>query len=247
MSKVYEALQHAHVERNLVVQFEERATPAIEVLAIPVSRGLPPLQMEREMGRLYQNVSPLLSEGVIQFVGSRKREGTSTILHEFGLFLAVRVNKSVLLVDADRSHMSQHQAFGMLPKISLQRIMSESGSVEGALCQVNTSRAFLCLLYEGTGERSQQNFAMNCGDLWNKLRKTFDYVLIDSPPIGASDEALALCSSADGVILVVEAEKTRSRVLSHLKARVAQRGGNILGLVFNKQRYYIPDWIYKRL
>ena len=247
MSKVYEALQHAHVERHLIVQLEERAAPEIEVLEIPVSRGLPSLQMEREMGRLYQNLSPLLSEGIIQFIGSRKQEGTSTILREFGLFLATRVTKSILLVDADRSHIPQHQALGIYPKTSLQRIMSEGGPVDEALSQVNMSRVFLCRLYEDTGGKPQPDLAMNQSELWSKLRKTFDYVLLDSSPIGVSDEALGLCSSADGVILVVEAEKTRSRVVSNLRNRIAQKGGNILGLVFNKQRYYIPEWIYKRL
>jgi Mrp family chromosome partitioning ATPase len=247
MSKVFEALQHANVERQLLVELEKPATSRIDLLDIPVFGRLPPLQMEREMGRLYQNVSVLLAEGVIQFIGARRHEGTSTILREFGLFLSQRAAKSVLLVDADSRHMPQHQAFRIHPKTSLQCIMSEGGAVDEAVSQVSRSRIFLCRLYEKTGGKLRTNLAMNHGEIWNKLRKTFDYVLIDSTPIVVSEEALAACSSADGVILVVEAEKTRSRVVAHLKASVIQSSGNILGLVFNKQRYYIPDWIYKRL
>jgi Mrp family chromosome partitioning ATPase len=246
MSKVYEALQHAHAERQLHGQRHRPATPGVERSIIPVLRRLPPLQMEREMGQLCRNVSALLSEGVIQFVGARKDEGASTILREFGLFMAERVGKSVLLVDAD-SHLPQHHALGIHPKISLQQIMREGGSTDEAVSQVSTSRIYLSCLHERTGEKSRTELATNHGGIWNTLRKAFDVVLIDSLPIGVSDEALALCSSADGVILVVEAEKTRSRVVSHLKTRVTQSGGNILGLVFNKQRYYVPEWIYRHL
>jgi Mrp family chromosome partitioning ATPase len=246
MSKVYEALQHAHAERQMRGQRHRAATSGVELFTIPALRRLPPLQMEREMGQLYRNFSALLSEGIIQFVEARKDEGASTILREFGLFLAERVGKSVLLVDAD-SQLPQHHALGIHPKTSLQQIMCEGGTVDEAVSQVSRSRIYLSCLHERTGGKSRTELATNHGGIWNTLRKAFDFVMIDSSPIGVSDEALSLCSSADAVILVVEAEKTRSRVVSHLKTRITQSGGNILGLVFNKQRYYIPDWIYKRL
>jgi Mrp family chromosome partitioning ATPase len=246
MSKVYEALQHAHAERQLRGQWHRPATSGVDLSTIPVLRPLPPLQMEREMGQLYRNVAALLSEGVIQFVGARKDEGASTILREFGLFLTTRVGKSVLLVDAD-THLPQHHALGIHPKTSLQQIMREGGSADEAVSQVSTSRIYLSCLHERTGEKSRTELASNHDGIWNTLRKAFDFVLIDAAPIGVSDEALTLCSPTDGVILIVEAEKTRSRVVSHLKTRITQSGGNILGLVFNKQRYYIPEWLYKRL
>jgi Mrp family chromosome partitioning ATPase len=246
MSKVYEALQHAHAERQLRVQQQKPAIAGSDLFTIPVLRRLPPLQMEREMGRLYQNVSALLSQGIIQFVGARKDEGASTILREFGLFVAERVGKSILLIDAD-SHLPQHQALGIHPKTSLQQIMREGGSADEAVSQISTSRVFLCRLYEKTGEKSRSDLALNHAEIWNTLRQAFDFLLIDAAPIGVSDEALALCSSADAVILIVEAEKTRSRVVSHLKTRITQSGGSILGLVFNKQRYYVPEWIYRHL
>ncbi len=51
----------------------------------------------------------------------------------------------------------------------------------------------------------------------------------------------------DGVIIVVEAEKTRWQVALSLKEKIINNGGNILGLVFNKRQYYIPQFIYDRL
>jgi len=51
----------------------------------------------------------------------------------------------------------------------------------------------------------------------------------------------------DGVILVVEAEKTKWRTARHVRAQIERVGGKILGIVFNKRRYYIPQSIYKYL
>jgi len=51
----------------------------------------------------------------------------------------------------------------------------------------------------------------------------------------------------DGVVLVVEAEKTRWQVVESLKEKIENSGGNILGMVFNKRRFYIPENIYRRM
>jgi Mrp family chromosome partitioning ATPase len=79
------------------------------------------------------------------------------------------------------------------------------------------------------------------------FRTRFDLVLIDSPPLETSSDGLAMVRKADGVVLVIEAEKTRWPVVQNLRDSVIQHGGNILGVVFNKRRYYVPGWVYKRL
>jgi protein-tyrosine kinase len=49
------------------------------------------------------------------------------------------------------------------------------------------------------------------------------------------------------VVLVVEAEKTKWPVIQDVKEKLISHGGNILGIVFNKRRYYIPRWLYNRI
>jgi protein-tyrosine kinase len=249
MSKVYEALQRARAEGAIDRRDSDLAIEIRKPEIVDTS-GMPPLQMEREMGRLYQRVLGLLPNSesrVIQFVGSRKNEGTSTILREFGQYLGQNANKSVLLVDGDLQHMSQHKAFKHPSGISLQDVIREEGALGNAISQVRNSRLFICRLFGGSTPTAGPFSPVNDGMLWTRLRNEFDFILIDSPPISDSDDGLALCSITDGVILVIEAEKTRSQVVSAIKNRIIQHGGNILGLVFNKQRYYIPKLIYKWL
>ena len=56
-----------------------------------------------------------------------------------------------------------------------------------------------------------------------------------------------MVSMVDGVVLVVEAEKTRWPVALNVKEKTEQGGGRVLGVVFNKRKYYIPEWLYRRI
>ena len=51
----------------------------------------------------------------------------------------------------------------------------------------------------------------------------------------------------DGVVIVIEAGKTREQVAVRAKKELEEAGGKVLGVVLNKRKFYIPEWIYKRL
>lgn len=246
MGKIYQVPQQANFDCRELATVLPPERPFSQVI---VYSALPPLTMEREMERLYQSISALHSDSkktIFQFVSSRKGEGCSTILREFGRYLSTKVHKSILLID-DAFKMDQQHAIRVPPGISLQQIMAKGNSVDQAFVQGKKSPVFLCRLLEDTALSVAHNIYEDIGEILSQLRKQFDYILIDSPPLSVSEDALALCSSVDGVILVVEAGKTRSQVVSYTKDRIIQNGGNILGGIFNKQRHYIPNWIYERL
>ena len=75
-------------------------------------------------------------------------------------------------------------------------------------------------------------------------RHHYDFVIIDA---AASSDGFALARHVDGVILVVEAEYTRWPVVQNFKDRLVSSGANILGVVLNKRRYYIPSFLYHRV
>lgn len=84
-------------------------------------------------------------------------------------------------------------------------------------------------------------------NLIDDLRQQFDLIIFDSPSAIGSTDAIALAAASDGVVLVVEAEKTRRQVVQEIKTRMEKAGGNILGVILNKRRNYIPRFIYRRL
>jgi protein-tyrosine kinase len=227
---------------------EEKPARAAPVPAL-VSKTLD-LKMEKEMIGLYQSIEALLPEAgskVIQFVGSREGEGTSTIAREFAKVMAVKGGKAVLLMDADLLTPSQHFHFDVEPALSLEEVIRNGKSLQSALSQVGNTHLYLNLISRNMSSTLRILQSPRIKPFFDLLRKRYDLILIDSPPATLSPESLALSPRVDGVILVVEAETTRWMVAESVKDKIKKNGGNILGVVLNKRQYHIPEFIYKRL
>lgn len=82
---------------------------------------------------------------------------------------------------------------------------------------------------------------------WDRLGEQAELIILDTPPVQASPLTLALAPSVDGVILVVEAERTRTAVAAAARDTLKAGGANLLGVVLNKRRYHVPRGIYERL
>jgi succinoglycan biosynthesis transport protein ExoP len=80
-----------------------------------------------------------------------------------------------------------------------------------------------------------------------ELRREFDFVIVDAPPMTRYADAIALGQLSDGVVLVLEAESTRREAarmaVDNLRASKVQ----ILGAVLNKRTFPIPEKIYSKL
>jgi Mrp family chromosome partitioning ATPase len=208
------------------------------------------LEMEEEMIVLYQSIDSLRSgtqNQVIQFMGPSEEEGTSTIVREFAIIVASRYSKSVLLLDADERKLGQHPYVNIYLEHSLEETFREGEPIDKAIYQVTNSSLFMSQLF--TGPESYRQFLDTTGIdvLLEKLRKRFDLILIDSPPATGFSYGLATSDQVNGVILVLAAEKTSWQVAKNITDRITNHGGKVLGVVFNKQRYHIPKFIYKRL
>jgi len=79
------------------------------------------------------------------------------------------------------------------------------------------------------------------------LRDEFEHVVSNAPPVGLYSDAALLGQSADGLVLVLEANSTR-RVAAR-KAKLALEASNVLvlGTVLNNRTFPIPEKIYRLL
>jgi capsular exopolysaccharide synthesis family protein len=90
-----------------------------------------------------------------------------------------------------------------------------------------------------TADRFQQ--------LLEQFRKDYPWIIVDLPPAGALNDCLTFSTNLDGVLLVVEAERARNQVVRRVKEQLLQSRSTILGVVFNKRKNHVPDWLYRRL
>ena len=89
-------------------------------------------------------------------------------------------------------------------------------------------------------------FAEHLAEVAKTMRDRFDLVVIDGPALTSFPEMRVAIAGIDGTILVIEAERTVSVAASRTIAAIEAAGGHLQGLVLNKRRYIIPDWIYGR-
>ena len=73
------------------------------------------------------------------------------------------------------------------------------------------------------------------------------YVIVDAPPVVLCPETLPLAPFVDGVVLVVHSGRTKRETVQRSIKQLQQIQGRVLGIVLNRKRYFIPDFIYRRL
>jgi len=95
----------------------------------------------------------------------------------------------------------------------------------------------------GAWEGSWQ-YRRECIDL---LRSEFEHTIIDCPSLEESGDLLSVAPFVDGVILVVEANRTRREQPRQAELNITAAGGKLLGYILNKRTYEVPGWLYQRL
>lgn len=246
MTIIDENLEHAYCETE--GQHDSATTLPVVFRSPPAAAES--LHMDEEMLSLHQGIESLLPRSprkIIQFIGSIEGEGTSSIAREFARVSASAIGKSVLLLDANRVRPSHHRFFPVRLDTDWLDAMRTGRRIGGALYQIDDSDITDSPSSSTTTCGSDIFISASIDSFWNILRHRFDLIVIDSNPLTQSPDGLAIAPKVDGVVLVVEAERTRWTVVDSVKNRINKVGGNLLGIVLNKRRYYIPQSIYKRL
>ena len=80
-----------------------------------------------------------------------------------------------------------------------------------------------------------------------ELKAEFDFVLVDTPAMNASNEAISIGSLADGVVVVLKANASRKQTARQAIEQLQGGKARVLGAVLNRRTFPIPESIYKRL
>jgi hypothetical protein len=103
-----------------------------------------------------------------------------------------------------------------------------------------TTRTLAIQERRGSPWEASWQYRRDCIDL---LRSEFDYTIIDCPSMGQSGDLLSIAPFVDGIILVVEANRTRREQPRLAEQRIQAAGGKFLGYILNKRVYDLPRWL----
>ena len=171
---------------------------------------------------------------IIVVTSSLQSEGKTTTAANLAIALANRKH-NVLLVDGDLRDPSILPALGMEPAdIGMVDLLSEKSSIDEVLMPYK-DRKHLALLPGGepidnpTGLWSS-NFTK---DLFQKLRKKCDYVIVDAPPSAIVSDASLIARYAEGCVYVVRQDYAEIDTLREGMDMFSGTGCKLLGCVLN--------------
>jgi Mrp family chromosome partitioning ATPase len=68
-------------------------------------------------------------------------------------------------------------------------------------------------------------------------RENVEYIVVDTPPVLSTADALSAARYVDGVIVVVDAERTNTSDLLQVRADLERSGSKLLGAVINRRKF----------
>ena len=248
MGKTHEALERA--EKDYLEM--TRTTP--EATLIRPKDALPWAVSSRNGKEYYQslkvNLRTLYADKEIRtilFCATAHGDGSTTTASNFAGTLANDRQAKVLLVDANLRTPRLHDMCQVdhTPGLS-DYVEKEDEPVLPIPWKGSTSLSVLPCgsLHSGPVSLFESG---RFDKFLEEMREQFDYVILDGAPLPKFPELRVICSKVDGVVLVVKAGDTRRQVALRAKKELEEAGAKILGVVINKRKYYIPEWIYKRL
>jgi uncharacterized protein involved in exopolysaccharide biosynthesis/Mrp family chromosome partitioning ATPase len=182
----------------------------------------------------------------IALVGCNSGEGVSSAAGIFARQIALQSGGRVLVVDANSRCPSQHVSFGT--KFSPGLADFTMNGRPSLSCIQSTGIENLDLLSAGAGKPELSANALNSiAAALPALKREYSHIIFDLPSVQEHSPAMQIAGLMDGVILVVEAESTRWEVASRAKEDLLQANSKLLGVILNKRKMHIPEWLYKTL
>jgi capsular exopolysaccharide synthesis family protein len=253
MSKIFEALMKADqtpkseqrsVKFTPLSAFQNKRRP------IKIDFELAPF-MEEQYQKLRRRLAPSPNHPAIKAVmvaATTHGEGATTTSAILASMLARSGHSKILLVDANLRTPALDGVFNEAESPEgLTDVIVSDKPIETAIYQTNFSNLFLLPVGRPHSSPSYLFDGDPISSLLTTLKERFDFIIFDGAPLDGYSESFFLASKVDGVILVVEAERTKKQVVKKIKKELEWGPINLLGVVLNKKKNYIPAVIERFL
>jgi succinoglycan biosynthesis transport protein ExoP len=183
----------------------------------------------------------------ILFTSPLSREGKSSTVSNLGITLA-EASRRVVIVDSDLRKPKQARIFGIgnSPGPGLSDYLSSN--IEAAEIIKPTEIANLHLITSGPlpADPIERLTSEKMDLLVASLKRSFDFVLFDTPPLLAVSDALAMGPMADAIILVARGGQTPIPAIKQAKQRLESHKLKCLGVILNGVDLVEQDGYYAK-
>ncbi|HFQ6479848.1 capsular polysaccharide biosynthesis protein Cps4D [Streptococcus pneumoniae] len=146
-----------------------------------------------------------------------------------------RAGYKALLIDGDTRNSVISGVFKSREKITgLTEFLSGTADLSHGLCDTNIENLFVIQSGSVSPNPTALLQSKNFNDMIETLRKYFDYIIVDTPPIGIVIDAAIITQKCDASILVTATGEANKRDVQKVKQQLEQTGKLFLGVVLNK-------------
>lgn len=157
------------------------------------------------------------------------------------------MDKKVLLIDADMRLGRLNKIFKTAQTPGLSDILSKQNNEKDiSICIKQTENKNLFLIPTGSipNNPSELLNSNTTFELFEDLKKYFDIIIVDAPPVLVVSDTLILAKIVDNIILVAEYNKTKKDDIVRAKKEIKNIGGNIIGTILNKDNFSKKRYSY---
>lgn len=146
-----------------------------------------------------------------------------------------RAGYKTLLIDGDTRNSVISGFFKSREKITgLTEFLSGTADLSHGLCDTNIENLFVVQSGSVSPNPTALLQSKNFNDMMETLRKYFDYIIVDTAPIGIVIDAAIITQKCDASILVTATGEANKRDVQKAKQQLKQTGKLFLGVVLNK-------------
>lgn len=196
---------------------------------------------------LFLNTNNTTNLNTIAITSSHHQEGTTVTAVNLAVVMAQDSEKKILLMDCDLRKPTIHKLLGLTSPKGLSDILKGDSPLESVL--LNTDIKNLTVLPAGKSSSNPTGLltSQKMKHLLTELKKQFGYIILDTPPVIPYADPRILGPLVNGVILTIQANKTRRQVIWQTESILTGIGIKIFGYVLTKVEYPIPEYIHRHL
>jgi capsular exopolysaccharide synthesis family protein len=178
---------------------------------------------------------------VLVFTSANPAEGKTTVASNMAI-AAAEIRCKVLVIDADLRRPRMHKVFDVPNDLGLTDLLQGDLSEDTVASFIHKTKIpYLHILPAGPSTHAAAHLlhSPNFAVMITRLRKEYDMIFIDTPPMLQMTDARVAGRTADAVVLVARAGQTTRDAILAAKERLEEDRTKILGTVLN-------DWDPKR-
>lgn len=174
-------------------------------------------------------------------------EGKSTISFQLAVSFA-QAGKRVLLLDADLRKSMLASRLRVRGKVQgLTHYLSGAANAADLLRQTDVPGLYIMFAGARIPNAAEALESKSFKKLIPALKESFDYIIVDAPPLGRVIDCAIIAPELDGVLMVIDATNNSYKLERRIKNQLEKTGARVLGAVLNRVDFKDKGGYYGRI